>query len=176
MPVPAPGRHRARDHRLTYDIILRTVFSHEIETPAEVMGEAITTFFEALGRIDLWDVLPLRRWLPRPAFIRARPAQRFRGRWPPVERRGARVAAGGTLPDDLVTRLMQARDPVTGASLSDTLIHDNPVTFIGAGHETTQTRSPGRCSCSRSFPRPMQWSRPKPLRSARRRTRTVSTV
>src|ERR1041385_855384 len=37
---------------LTYDIISRTVFSHEIETPAEVMGEAITTYFEALGRGD----------------------------------------------------------------------------------------------------------------------------
>src|SRR4051794_36430512 len=58
---------------LTYDIISRTVFSHEIETPAEVMGEAITTYFEALGRIDLWDVLLLPRWLPRPAFIRAKP-------------------------------------------------------------------------------------------------------
>ena len=58
---------------LTYDIISRTVFSHEIETPPDVMGEAITTYFDALGRIDLWDVLPLPRWLPRPAFIRARP-------------------------------------------------------------------------------------------------------
>jgi cytochrome P450 len=124
---------------LTYDIISRTVFSHEIETPAEVMGAAITTYFEALGRIDLWDVLPLPRWLPRPAFIRARPAQGiFReevGRL--LERRRARIAAGGAVPDDLVTRLMQARDPETGASLSDTVIHDNLVTFIGAGHETT---------------------------------------
>src|SRR3954470_12985465 len=66
---------------LTYDIISRTVFSHQIETPAEVMGEAITTYFEALGRIDLWDVLPLPRWLPRwlprLAFIRAKPARRI---------------------------------------------------------------------------------------------------
>jgi cytochrome P450 len=62
---------------LTYDIISRTVFSHEIETPPEVMGEAITTYFDALGRIDLWDVLPLPRWLPRPAFIRAKPAQKI---------------------------------------------------------------------------------------------------
>src|SRR3954469_19557419 len=120
---------------LTYDIISRTVFSHEIETPAEVMGEAITTYFEALGRIDLWDVLPLPRWLPRPAFIRAKPARRiFReevGRL--LERRRARSA----VPDDLVTRLMQARDPETGAPLSDAVIHDNLVTFIGAGHETT---------------------------------------
>src|ERR1041384_2832274 len=93
---------------LTYDIISRTVFSHEIETPADVMGEAITTYFEALGRIDLWDVLPLPRWLPRPAFIRARPAQRiFReevGRL--VERRRGRLAAGVAVPNDLVTRLM----------------------------------------------------------------------
>jgi len=124
---------------LTYDIISRTVFSHEIETPAEAMGEAITTYFEALGRIDLWDVLPLPRWLPRPAFLRAKPAQGiFReevGRL--LERRRARLAAGETLPDDLVTRLMQARDPESGAPLSDAVIHDNLVTFIGAGHETT---------------------------------------
>src|SRR3954470_22415503 len=124
---------------LTYDIISRTVFSHEIETPAEVMGEAITTYFEALGRIDLWDVLLLPRWLPRPAFIRAKPARRiFREEVARLlERRRVRIAAGGAVPDDLVTRLMQARDPETGAPLSDVVIHDNLVTFIGAGHETT---------------------------------------
>ena len=124
---------------LTYDIISRTVFSHEIETPPDVMGEAITTYFEALGRIDLWDVLPLPRWLPRPAFIRARPAQRiFRGEVLRLfEKRRARIAAGQAVPDDLVTRLINARDPETGAPLSDSVIHDNLVTFIGAGHETT---------------------------------------
>jgi cytochrome P450 len=124
---------------LTYDIISRTVFSHEIETPPDVMGEAITTYFDALGRIDLWDVLPLPRWLPRPAFIRARPPLKiFRdevGRL--FARRRARIAAGEAVPDDLVTRLIAARDPETGAPLSDTVVHDNLVTFIGAGHETT---------------------------------------
>jgi len=124
---------------LTYDIISRTMFSHEIETPAEVMGAALTTYFDALGRIDLWDVLPLPRWLPRPAFIRARPAQKiFReevGRL--LQRRRARTAAGQAMPDDLVTRLVEARDPETGAPLSDDVVHDNLITFIGAGHETT---------------------------------------
>jgi cytochrome P450 len=124
---------------LTYDIISRTVFSHEIETPPEVMGEAITTYFDALGRIDLWDVLPLPRWLPRPAFIRAKPAQKiFREEVRRLlARRHARIAAGEAVPDDLVTRLMNARDPETGDALSDVIIHDNLVTFIGAGHETT---------------------------------------
>jgi cytochrome P450 len=124
---------------LTYDIISRTVFSHEIETSPDVMGEAITTYFDALGRIDLWDVLPLPHWLPRPAFIRARPALRiFRdevGRL--LARRRARITAGEAVPDDLVTRLVAARDPETGAPLTDAVIHDNLVTFIGAGHETT---------------------------------------
>ena len=74
MRAPAPTIDAAREMTaLTYDIISRTVFSHEIETSPEVMGAAITTYFDALGRIDLWDVLPLPRWLPRPAFIRARP-------------------------------------------------------------------------------------------------------
>lgn len=124
---------------LTYDIISRTVFSNEIETPPDVMGEAITTYFEALGRIDLWDVLPLPRWLPRPAFIRARPAQKiFRDEVLRLfEKRRARMAADQPVPDDLVTRLINARDPETGAPLSDSVIHDNLVTFIGAGHETT---------------------------------------
>ena len=105
---------------LTYDIISRTVFSHEIETPADVMGEAITTYFDALGRIDLWDVLPLPRWLPRPAFIKARPAQKiFRGEVRRLlERRRARMARGETLPDDLVTRLIAARDPESGEPLT----------------------------------------------------------
>jgi len=125
--------------RLTYDIISRTVFSNEIATPPDVMGEAITTYFEALGRIDLWDVLPLPRWLPRPAFIRAKPAQKiFRDEVLRLfERRRARIAAGESVPDDLVTRLINARDPETGAPLSDAVVHDNLVTFIGAGHETT---------------------------------------
>jgi len=53
------------------------------------------------------------------------------------DRRRARVAAGEAVPDDLVTRLIRARDPETGAPLADAVIHDNLVTFIGAGHETT---------------------------------------
>lgn len=124
---------------LTYDIISRTVFSHEIETPAGIMGEAITAYFDALGRIDLWDVLPLPRWLPRPAFIRAKPAQKiFREEVRRMlARRRARIAAGKAVPSDLVARLIEARDPETGSPLTDAVIHDNLVTFIGAGHETT---------------------------------------
>ena len=104
------------------------------------MGEAITTYFEALGRIDLWDVLPLPRWLPRPAFIRARPAQKiFRdevrpaARAPPRAHRGGRERAGRS--GDAADRRRAIRRPARRSS--DAVIHDNLVTFIGAGHETT---------------------------------------
>jgi cytochrome P450 len=124
---------------LTYEIISRTVFSGEIETGADVMSAAITRFFDTHGRINLWDIVKLPRWLPRPAEWRVRPATRVfreevRGL---LRRRRARQAAGEAVPDDLVTLLAAARDPETGAALSEQTIHDNLVTFIGAGHETT---------------------------------------
>jgi cytochrome P450 len=124
---------------LTYDIISRTVFSSEIETGADVMSAAITRFFDTHGRIDLWDVFKLPGWLPRPAEWRVRPATRvFRDEVRRLlERRRARQAAGQPVPNDLVSLLAAARDPETGAALSEQTIHDNLVTFIGAGHETT---------------------------------------
>jgi len=124
---------------LTYDIISRTVFSSEIETGADVMSAAITRFFDTHGRIDLWDVFQLPGWLPRPAEWRVRPATRvFRDEVRRLlERRRARQTAGQPVPNDLVSLLAAARDPETGAALSEQTIHDNLVTFIGAGHETT---------------------------------------
>ncbi len=124
---------------LTYEIISRTVFSNEIETGPHVMADAITRFFATNGRIDLWDVLNVPRWVPRPVEWRARPATRvFRGEVRRLlERRRARQVAGEPLPGDLVTLLAAARDPETGAGLPEETIHDNLVTFIGAGHETT---------------------------------------
>jgi cytochrome P450 len=38
---------------------------------------------------------------------------------------------------DLLARLVTARDPATGAAMPDSLILDNVVTFLMAGHETT---------------------------------------
>ncbi|MDO5699070.1 MAG: cytochrome P450 [Dermatophilus congolensis] len=40
-------------------------------------------------------------------------------------------------PDDLLTRLMQARDDETGASMADDLLRDESITMFFAGHETT---------------------------------------
>src|SRR5712692_7318314 len=137
---PAAGRKYLPEMTaLTYEIISRTVFSSEIETTPEVMGAAVTRYFETHGRIDLWDFLKLPHWLQRPAQWRVRPATRvFRDEVRRLlARRKARQAAGKAVPQDLVTLLAAARDPETGGALSEEVIHDNLVTFIGAGHETT---------------------------------------
>jgi cytochrome P450 len=124
---------------LTYEIISRTVFSSELQTSADDMRAAIGQYFAVLGRIDLWDLLKFPSWLPRPGQRRVRSATGvFRNEVHRLlERRRTREAAAEKLPRDIVTLLMEARDPETGAGLSDQIIHDNLVTFIGAGHETT---------------------------------------
>jgi cytochrome P450 len=40
-------------------------------------------------------------------------------------------------PDDLLSRLMQARDEETGEPMSDSLLRDESITIFFAGHETT---------------------------------------
>jgi cytochrome P450 len=103
------------------------------------MSAAVTRYFEILGRVDLWDIMNLPRWLWRPARWRVRPALRiFRGEVRRLlDRRRSDRDAGRRIPPDVVTLLLDARDSETGAALSDDVIHDNLVTFIGAGHETT---------------------------------------
>jgi len=124
---------------LTYEIISRTVFSSELQTSAEAMRAAISHYFAVLGRIDLWDFLKVPSWLPRPAQWRVRSStQVFRNEVHRLlKRRRTREAAAEKLPRDIVTLLTKARDPETGSGLGEEIIHDNLVTFIGAGHETT---------------------------------------
>jgi cytochrome P450 len=43
-------------------------------------------------------------------------------------------------PDDLLTRLMQARDEETGEPMSESLLRDESITTFFAGHETTARR------------------------------------
>jgi cytochrome P450 len=124
---------------LTYEIISQTVFSSELQTGAEVMRAAISHYFAVLGRIDLWDFLKVPVWLPRPALWRVRSSTKvFRNEVHRLlEQRRARAATAEKLPHDIVTLLIQARDPETGSGLGEEIIQDNLVTFIGAGHETT---------------------------------------
>jgi cytochrome P450 len=44
---------------------------------------------------------------------------------------------GASAPRDVLTLLLEAQDPETGAGLSDTQVRANILSFVAAGHETT---------------------------------------
>ena len=55
-----------------------------------------------------------------------------------AEQKRAAAAAGGGAPD-LLTRLVTARDAVSGAALSMEAVRDNALLLVFAGHTTTSS-------------------------------------
>ena len=125
--------------RVTLDVLERTIFTAGIARDPDALGRAISRYFEAIGPIDPLDVFGLPAWLPRIGRIRARPALRFFEEvvGELISARQDLLRRGGQAPRDLLTALLQAKDPETGQGLSDLEVRANIVTFIGAGHETT---------------------------------------
>ena len=121
-------------------VLARTIFSDGLtRTPAE-FAHAVTAYLGAVGKLDPLDILDVPSVVPRLGRLRARPALRFfdAAVEAMITRRRDLVAKGdGTAPKDLLTLLLQARDPETGAGLDDVEVRANIVTFIAAGHETT---------------------------------------
>ena len=125
--------------RVTLDVLERTIFTHGIARDPDALSRAITRYFEAIGPIDPLDVFGLPDWLPRIGRLRAEPALRFFREvvGELIAARKAVLARGEAGPRDLLTLLLEARDPETRQALSDLEVSANVVTFIGAGHETT---------------------------------------
>ncbi|NEY91350.1 cytochrome P450 [Tabrizicola oligotrophica] len=121
------------------DVIFRTLFSIpiDLEVAAAVFHE-----FRAYQRtqplLNLAAFLPLPRWFPR--FHRratSRSAAQIRTLITRLcEARAAEIAAG-TAPDDLATKIMTTRDPVSGETFSTAEMVDQVAIFFLAGHETS---------------------------------------
>src|SRR5258708_8057631 len=63
--------------RLTYDIISRTMFSNDVTMDYRAMSQALATYFENVGRVNIVGALGLPDWVPTPRRLRAWPALRF---------------------------------------------------------------------------------------------------
>ena len=88
------------------------------------------------GWDQLYAAMNAPKWLPRPGMLSGVQAIRaFRGTV--ASMLAARRAMGAGQPDDLIHRLIAARDPETGQSMNDEQLIDNLLTFYLAGHETT---------------------------------------
>lgn len=126
--------------RTTLRVLARTIFSEGMTRKADEFAVAVTRYLDAIGKIDPLDILDMPAWLPRVGRLRARPALRFFDSVVTemiAARRALLAQTGSEAPRDLLTLLLQAADPETGASLSEDDVKANIVTFIAAGHETT---------------------------------------
>jgi cytochrome P450 len=126
--------------RLTLDILSSTLFSDALDEDRSGFEREMMKLLDAIGRIDPLDVLNAPAWLPR---LNRRSAQHSREWFAHTserliaQRRADMARAPDRTPDDLLTALLRASDPETGAGLTHEEVAANLFTFIAAGHETT---------------------------------------
>ena len=122
----------------TFRIIREVLLAGDASSVSEAaMTGAVTAFMETGARLDPILIMGW-NWLPRPGARKAREAVQ-------TMRAGAQAAlharreglAAGEAHQDLLQLLLDARDPETGAALTEEELIDNILTFINAGHETT---------------------------------------
>jgi cytochrome P450 len=126
--------------RLTLEVLERTIFSDGLGRDTEVVRTAMRVYFDSIGRIDPFDILGLPEFMPRLSRIGAGSSLRlFRKAVDAIiATRRQRLAEGSpTLARDILTLLLDAKDPETGQTLSEKGIKSNIITLIVAGHETT---------------------------------------
>jgi cytochrome P450 len=119
----------------TFRVISATMVAGAADRDA---AEILRSSDQALSTIS-WDIaaamLRLPGWLWYPGkYKRRRAGARLRAAVAAIL---AHRRAQGLQGDDLLARLAHARDPETGAPMSEKQLIDNLVTFLVAGHETT---------------------------------------
>jgi cytochrome P450 len=124
--------------RVTFDILAGTLFSDGIVSNADRFAQAVTGYFETVGRLDPLDALGAPNWIPRLSWFTGRKSISFFEEEVKriIARRKGEISAGNA-PADLLTALINAADPETGIGLTDEEVAANIITFITAGHETT---------------------------------------
>ena len=126
--------------RLTLAVLERTIFSDGIGADREDVRIAMRRYFDVASRIDPFDILNLPSAIPRLRRLPVRRTVRFFERTVDAiiaARRRRCIESPTGAPQDLLTLLLNARDPQTGEGLSQADVRANVLTFIAAGHETT---------------------------------------
>lgn len=121
---------------ITAMIILRTMFSTESDEEMLELKDAVETMIQFVSRRQLNPIAaPL--WLPtkgNQAYNRAVELIHDYIDAVVARRRGMPQSEW---PDDLLSRLLAARDEETGEPMPDKLLKDEVITIFFAGHETT---------------------------------------
>jgi cytochrome P450 len=126
------------------EVLQRTIFPAGLARDPRDYVHALSGFVNSVGRLHPFDLVGAPRWLPRLGKPSSTKPLKFFDE--AVDDIMARRRALETEPPngdvkeparDLLTMLLDARDPQTGEGLTEEEIRANVVTFIAAGHETT---------------------------------------
>lgn len=134
-----PVEIEAETSHVAMDVIFRTLFSMPVEHETAAAAFAAFRAHQAAQPVaNIAALLPWPRWMPRRHGRGARKTaatiRRLIGQL--VATRAAAIAAGRA-PDDLATRIMTTRDPVTGSGFTPAEMSDQVAIFFLAGHETS---------------------------------------
>jgi cytochrome P450 len=120
----------------TFDVICEVALSGREHFDAAVYGEAITRYFETVGRASIFDFLQVPDWMPRPgAFLGRGAVKTMHGMVAAAIEARRRTGPSGA--DDLLDHMLKAEDPETGRRMTPSDVLHNMQFFIVAGHETT---------------------------------------
>ena len=119
--------------RVTLAIAAKTLFDADVEDEATAIGRAITTLLRLSPRVTM-PLAPLLRLVPLPSHRRLRRAQDYLDTliYRLIDER--RATGGET--GDVLSMLVSAQTE-DGSPLSPRQIHDEALTLLLAGHETT---------------------------------------
>ena len=121
------------------DVIFRTLFTLPIE---DKIATEVFHQFRAYQRtqpiLNAAAFLPLPKWMPRGHRAKTRTtAKAIRALITRLTQARMDQIQAGTAPDDLATKIMTTRDPVTGKGFSTEEMVDQVAIFFLAGHETS---------------------------------------
>lgn len=118
---------------LARDIIVRAMFSQSLGADTTPYDEAFGVVEDYVSTTMLPGKLPL--WVPTPKHLRFKRAVTFLHE--NIQRVIDERRREETPTSDLLTLLVQARDPETGDAMSDQQLRDEVMNIFFAGHETT---------------------------------------
>ncbi|MDC0722508.1 cytochrome P450 [Nannocystis bainbridge] len=120
---------------ITASIILKAMFSTETMESIHQMKDAVGTMISFTDTKMTGVHLPL--WVPTSRNRKYLAARELVNRSITSLIAQRRATDEANWPDDLLSRLMKARDEETGQPMSESLLRDESITAFFAGHETT---------------------------------------
>jgi cytochrome P450 len=117
--------------RLTLAIVAKALFTADVSDDAEEISEALTLLNRQMADFSLLDLIPIPTPRKRRFHAAGDTLRKVVGRIVTERKRSFHRS------EDLLSMLLEAQDADTGERMSEQQVHDEVLTLLLAGHETT---------------------------------------